>query len=220
MSLNQYEVWLASNQLVCVGQDVPTREKGALLNSSLFFQLAATKKVAGGAQDWFAEYEKVMKAFGWSVVEGGRHTYSPLVLNLGQLITSLDDITGRCRLEAVQALFACRGKVPGQWLQQATHTRHEAGEVCHDISLLLGSAHSRYRLDTVQIQFTVRQSAVPDLLTQTFTAAAIIGRVSVRWLCGEPEGPVFQRFEPIINEQLAKRADRKPILIDVAQGAS
>ncbi len=220
MSLNTYEAWLDGRQLVCVEPGMAARQREVLLKSSLYFQLAATRQVekSGAVHGWFDKYEQVMKAFGWRVMEKGSHHQRLAVLDLRQLIASLHIMTGVCRLETVQALFACPARVPTQWLRQSIQTRFMGDEPVHEVSLLLGSAHSRHRLDTVLIQFQLRHPSLPDLLNETFAGPAIVGEVSICWLCGEPDGLSFHQFKPVIYERLAKRDDGKPLFLELSGG--
>ncbi|MGY4492171.1 hypothetical protein [Pseudomonas sp. TE3610] len=220
MSLSNYEAWLDGGQLVCVESGMAAWQRDILLKSSLYFQFAATRQVekSGAAPGWFDKYEQVMKAFGWRVLEKGSHHQRVAVLDVGQLIASLHTMTGVCRLDTVQSLFASPAQVPQQWLRQSLRTRMVGDQPIHEVNLLLGSAHSRHRLDTVLIRFELRHPSLPDLLKETFSGPGVVGEVSVCWLCGEPDGLSFHQFKPVILERLARRADGKPVRVDLPGG--
>lgn len=213
-----YEAWLDGGQLICIEKAMAPLAKDAVLKSALYFQLYASTKVErlSNPNGWFHKLEDVTRNFGWQVVERGECATKPKAFDLAGGLVG----------------FASRGTVADisglQWLfeRQASHTplpelvqwarQSQAGD---DVVLILGNAHGDGRLDTLMINFKVAGASLDDLLGNGVGHLATQGEVKLSWLCSEPHPLLYPRFQPVIEQRLAKRIDQAPVRVDASFGA-
>ena len=218
MSVEPYEAWLDGDQLICIKHTMTPAARDAVLKSALYFQLYASTKVErlSDPHAWFHKFEDVTRNFGWQVVERGEYASKPTAFDLNGYLVGFDTAGTVATIAGLQWLFARQAShapLP-ELLQRARQSR--AGD---DVVLMLGNAHGDGRLDTLMINFKVAGASVEELLCQDVEPLAIQGEVNLSWLCSEPHPLLFPRFQPVIEQRLAKRIDQAPVLVDMSAWA-
>lgn len=228
MTVEKHEIWLDGGQLLSLDGRLSAVDREDVLQSTLYFQLAASKKVdkLQHIQEWFEVYQQCLRAFGWRMHgDGELHERYP-----GSISFTLMDLLSalvRNGLPFALAGLTDLGRPQDRQLA-ATHARQffeqsyavlEPGErPLHQVAMLLGTASAGAQMNVLLIHFQTHQVLTGDLSQARFKSRELHGTITASWLGARPDPLLFSEFKPVILERLKARAGQLilPISADSA----
>ncbi|EIK96518.1 hypothetical protein PMM47T1_11342 [Pseudomonas sp. M47T1] len=219
-----YETWLDAGHLLFLDADLSATDKQDTLQSTLYFQLAASKKVdrLQHIEGWFDVYQNCLRSLGWSVLkEGHMNERYP-----GSLAFTLSDVLGALARRGLpfdvngiaQAVRAGDSRLSRQGLDQ--FSRQSVGvlgdgeEPLRQVAALLGTAHSGARMNVLLVHFKTRQVVSDDITQATFKSCHIQGKVTASWLSARPDPWQFPDYRGEMIERLSARVTSELLRID------
>jgi hypothetical protein len=227
MRNGRHHSYLNGGGLICFANSVTDSFRDDVLDATLYFQLAASKKHSkfSDAAAWRSRYFDAMTHFGcnilhreqlgspvedidaWSSIKGqlGKRVSASLMARADQSLKSL----------ALQPRGSVtRGVLSDHTLEQAPRDAYSAPTTC--VSMQLGFVQAEPVIDQLFVSFKTTQSMDDLAWTQPWVPERMVGNLEVAWVSAELDEGRFAQFREIFIENLAAR--RQQLIIGLDEG--
>lgn len=217
MDVDGYSLWINGGSLLFIAPEVTEAERIAVLDSLLFAQLRATKRVGPRftqPEKWYRNYKDVLSSeAGWLLTQVRHASVSPkntqalapmslLKLNLAECRPRSSSVLASCikRFQEAHNLFG---------LDLLTQHAISPGEskVAH-VSVELVVVHPGLVLDLARISFDTSHAPGRRWLVDPLASGDLRANIQIEGLCAEPDHSIFEvRAKSLVELMSRKRKE-------------
>jgi len=224
MSPGNYETWLDDGQLVCLDSTLPATDKQDILQSTLYFQLAASKKVnkLQHVERWFDAYQNCLRGLGWKVLREGQvqERYPHLLaFTLSDVVQALVRNGLPIELGDLQQVLPAGGSALTSlglehFFQHSFGVLNNSDGPLHQVAIFLSVARADACMHGLLIHFKTRQVVSGDITRAIFKCSSLQGEVAAVWLSARPDPWQFPDYQEVMTARLQARTTGELVRID------